>query len=278
MGSPKQRQCRGLVAVARSLQGRTASLVRDLGGSGARAHRACWCRAVCLRNLLARSMPSSVPCPTARLHFVFAHAGHATPVELGSPCAQQPVGLPRGASRRGGRSPCPCPAAHSAARPGRPQPPIGQHVGTLQPQARARPAHEARPVGGAGRGGPGARSRCQPPAAPQVPELRSQAGRERGRGRGAALARGPGEPPARCGAARPQEAPISAGQWRRRAVTGQIWPPAPAGTKGTGPGGDPRAARRPPGPVPARARPAPARPGPAPPLPARRAAGGGAAS
>lgn len=123
----------------------------------------------------------------------------------------------------------PVPGALSAARP-------GSTWGPCSRRHEAQPGE--RPAGGAGRGGPGARSRCQPPAAPQVPALRSHAGRERGRGRGAALARGPGEPPARCGAARPQEAPISAGQWRRRAVTGQIWPPLPAGTKGTGHGGE----------------------------------------
>lgn len=165
MGSPKHRQCRGVVAAARSLQGRAASLVRDLGGSGARALRACRCRAACLRNLPARSTPSSALCLAARLHFVFTHAGHATPVELGNPCAQQPGGLPR--EGFSARRPLPVPMPVPVPLPGALPAQRGR-------AARGDPAAAGtRPNWGSGRlGEPGGAAPGRAPAASPPPPLR----------------------------------------------------------------------------------------------------------
>lgn len=117
---------------------------------------------------------------------------------------------------------------------------------------RSEPSEDAgRPApSGPGSGSPHVRSvgplqRRPPPPAP------GSRGAQRGAGLGAGGAAGGerrwrgGRGSPRLGAARPQEAPISMSQWRRRAVTGragQISPPGPADTKGTGRKGERRGA------------------------------------
>lgn len=169
----------------------------------------------------------------------------------------------RGAARAlpSGRTRDTCSRFHSPRRPGsadvygaRLGLPAAHPRGRRRTSALAAPRRavrgeeprEAAPAGAS----PHVRSAGPLPRRPPPPAPRSR-GARRGAGFGAGGAAGRerrwrgarGSP--RLGAARPQEAPISMSQWRRRAVTGragQISPPGPADTKGTGRKGERRGA------------------------------------
>lgn len=177
MGSPKHRQCRGVVAAARSLQGRAASLVRDLGGAvpGLSGHvgaglRACVTSPHAARPALRRAWPlaSILSSPTR---------GTRRPWSSATLALSSPGGCPGGllgeeAAPRAHAHGCACAWCSQRSE-------AGQHVGTLQPQARG-PAW-----GAAGWGSREGRPRgALPLPAPRRPS-----------GAGAALARGAGAGP-----------------------------------------------------------------------------------
>lgn len=194
MGSPKQCWCRGLVAAARSLQGRAASLVRDLGGAvpGLSGHVGAGLRACVTSPHAARPAPRRA-WPLASI-LSSPTRGTRRPWSSATLVLSSPGGCPGRASRRGGRSPCPCPCPCPCLVLSQ-RSEAGQHVGTLQPQTRG-------PTGGAA--GWGSRE-GRPRGALPLPAPR------RPSGAGAALARGagagPGPGPGRGAGAGPGGAP-----------------------------------------------------------------------